>query len=229
MRLLRLGLIVGLLACGSSAVYGQASSEALIFKPWTKFCLKDQEADAKQVCFTGSAGQLVSGQPVIAAVLIEPETVGAKKLFRVTVPLGMQLAYGVRVTVDQGQPMRGSFVICFTNGCMSDYEANPETMTMLKKGLQLNMQAIDIGGGIFSMNLPLSGFAEAHEGPPTDPKIFQEQQKKLQEELKRRPRMTLRLSADLPPPPSPSVPAWQPPYLDAPIAEFSGASKLFPY
>jgi hypothetical protein len=29
-------------------------------------------------------------------------------------------------------------------------------------------------------------FNKAHTGPPTDPKVFEEQQKKLQEELQRR-------------------------------------------
>ena len=33
---------------------------------------------------------------------------------------------------------------------------------------------------------PLGDFAKAYDGPPTDPKVFEEQQKKLQEELQRR-------------------------------------------
>ncbi|MFX8573861.1 hypothetical protein ABTM22_20220, partial [Acinetobacter baumannii] len=45
----------------------------LIYAPWTKFCLKGQDANAKQVCFTGKDGRIESGQPVIAAVIIEPE------------------------------------------------------------------------------------------------------------------------------------------------------------
>src|ERR1700712_3832486 len=60
----------------------------LIYAPWTKFCLKGQDAGAKQVCFTGKAGRIQSGQPVIAAVIIEPEG-EPKKILRVTLPLGM--------------------------------------------------------------------------------------------------------------------------------------------
>jgi len=45
----------------------------LIYAPWTKFCLKGQDASAKQVCFTGKDGRIESGQPVVAAVVIEPE------------------------------------------------------------------------------------------------------------------------------------------------------------
>jgi hypothetical protein len=32
----------------------------------------------------------------------------------------------------------------------------------------------------------LSDFAKAYDGPPTDPKVFEETQKKLQEELQKR-------------------------------------------
>ena len=39
----------------------------LIYAPWTKFCLKGQDANAKQVCFTGKDGRIESGQPVAMA------------------------------------------------------------------------------------------------------------------------------------------------------------------
>ena len=61
----------------------------LIYAPWTKFCLKGQDAKAKQVCFTGKDGRIESGQPVIAAVIIEPEG-EPKKILRVTLPLGIR-------------------------------------------------------------------------------------------------------------------------------------------
>jgi hypothetical protein len=60
-----------------------AEQPQLIFSPWTKFCLKGQEATAKQVCFTGKDGRVESGMPVVAAVLIEPEN-EPKKILRVT-------------------------------------------------------------------------------------------------------------------------------------------------
>ena len=77
----------------------------LIYAPWTKFCLKGQDANAKQVCFTGKDGRIESGQPVIAAVIIEPEG-EPKKILRVTLPLGMQLVHGTRVIVDSNPPRR---------------------------------------------------------------------------------------------------------------------------
>jgi invasion protein IalB len=163
----------------------QGEQPQLIFSPWTKFCLKGQEANAKQVCFTGKDGRVESGMPVVAAVLIEPEN-DPKKVLRVTLPLGMSLQPGTRVIVDNGQPMTGPYVICFNNGCMADYEASGELIGKLKQGKGLVIQGINGAGQPISLVVPLSDFGKAYDGPPTDPKVFEEQQKKLQEELQRR-------------------------------------------
>jgi invasion protein IalB len=161
----------------------------LIYAPWTKFCLKGQGADAKQVCFTGKDGRIESGQPVIAAVIIEPEG-EPKKILRVTLPLGMQLVHGTRIIVDGNPPIQAPYVICFQNGCMSDYEATPELLANMKKGKNLVVQAINSNGAPLTLPLPLEetggSFAKAYDGPPTDPKVFEENQKKLQEELQKR-------------------------------------------
>jgi invasion protein IalB len=165
----------------------QAQPEApqLIFSPWTKFCLKGQEANAKQVCFTGKDGRVESGQPVVAAVLIEPDG-EPRKILRVTLPLGMSLQPGTRVIIDQGQPMTGPYVICFNNGCMADYEASDALISIMKKGQGLVVQGINGAGQPISLVLPLNDFARAYDGPPTDPAVFEKQQKQLQEELQRR-------------------------------------------
>jgi invasion protein IalB len=157
----------------------------LIYAPWTKFCLKGQDANAKQVCFTGKDGRIESGQPVVAAVIIEPEG-EPKKVLRVTLPLGMLLVHGTRIIVDNNPPAQSPYVICFQNGCMSDYEATPELIANLKKGQNLVIQAISSNNQPVTLPLPLGDFAKAYDGPPTDPKVFEETQKKLQEELQKR-------------------------------------------
>jgi len=122
---------------------------------------------------------------VIAAVIIEPEG-EPKKILRVTLPLGMQLVHGTRIIVDSNAPQQAPYVICFQNGCMSDYDVTPELIANLKKGQNLVVQAINSNGAPLTLPLPLAEFAKAYDGPPTDPKVFEETQKKLQEELQKR-------------------------------------------
>src|SRR3984885_8779393 len=174
-------------AAGTPPAGGQPPEQQvqLIYAPWTKFCLKGQDANAKQVCITGKDGRIESGQPVIAAVIIEPEG-ETKKILRVTLPLGMQLVHGTRVIIDSNPPAQSPYVICFQNGCMSDYELTAEMLANLKKGQNLVVQAINSNGAPLTLPLPLAEFAKAYDGPPTDPKVFEETQKKLQEELQKR-------------------------------------------
>jgi invasion protein IalB len=165
---------------------GDQQQIQLIYSPWTKFCHKGQEANAKQVCFTGKDARIESGMPVVAVVLIEPEG-EPKKFIRVTVPLGMQLKHGTRFIIDQDQPLQAPYVACLPNsGCMSEYEASADTVTKMKKGQGIVVQMIDLAGRPISLALPLADFAKAYDGPPTDPKAFEEQQKKLEEALRKR-------------------------------------------
>jgi invasion protein IalB len=173
-------------APAQAAAPAQNQQPQLMYSPWVKICNKNpQDTNAKPVCVTAKDGRLENGMPVAAVALIEPEG-DAKKLVRITVPLGMQLQHGTRMIVDQEQPMTAPYFMCFPNGCMADYEASAELVGKFKKGKQLTIQAINMNGTPISLPLPLVDFAKAHDGPPTDPKVFEAQQRKLQEELQKK-------------------------------------------
>jgi invasion protein IalB len=158
----------------------------VVYSPWTKFCGKDQnQAGAKEVCLTVKEARLETGQFLAGAALIEQEG-EQKKIFRITLPLGMQLPQGTRVIVDHDDPIGGRYIVCLPNGCMADFEVNPDFVGKLKKGQNIVLQGINLPGQAASYPIPLTDFAKANEGPPTDPKVFEEQQRKLQDELQRR-------------------------------------------
>ena len=169
----------------SQAPGGPVEMPQLIYSPWAKFCGKGQDPNAKQVCFTGKDARTEAGVPVVAAALIEPDG-EPKKIFRITLPSPLQLRFGTRLIIDQQQPLEAAFFTCFSNGCMADYEASGELIGTLKKGQGLVVQGINGAGQPISLVLPLADFAKAYDGPPTDPKVFEEQQKKLQDELQKR-------------------------------------------
>lgn len=172
-------------AAPAAPAAGDQQQIQLIYQPWAKYCMKGQDANAKEVCFIGKDGRIESGQTVVAAVIIEPKD-EPKKILRVTLPLGMALVQGTRIVVDTNAPQQQPFIACFQNGCMSDYEFTPEMVATMKKGTNLFVQAIQVNGSPVTLPLPLAEFAKAYDGPPTDPKVFEENQKKLQEELQKR-------------------------------------------
>ena len=156
----------------------------LMYSPWIKMCGKGPETNNKQVCVLTKDGRLENGMPVAVVQLFEPE--GEAKVLRITVPLGMQLAHGTRMFIDQGQPTQEPYKICFPVGCMSDYPVTDDMIAKMKKGQQIVLQAVNMQGTAISLPLPLNDFAKAYDGPPTDPKVVEEQQRKLQEELQKR-------------------------------------------
>ena len=165
----------------------QASTEQppIVYSPWTKFCGKDQNPQAKEVCLTVKEARLETGQFLAGAALIE-QAGEEKKLFRITLPLGMQLPQGTRMLLDKEEPMQGRYIVCLPNGCMADFDVNKDFVAKLKKGQQLVLQGINLPGQAASYMLPLAEFAKANEGPATDPKKFEEDQKKLQDELQKK-------------------------------------------
>jgi invasion protein IalB len=156
-----------------------------IYSSWVKLCSKGLDAQAKLLCITRKEARGEAGQPVMAAALIEPEG-GPKRLFRVTVPNQLRIQPGTRVIVDQQPSLAGPFFTCFTDGCLADYEATPDLIEKLKHGQTLTIQAINLSGAMMNFPMPLVDFAKVSEGPPTDPKVFEEQQKKLQDEIQKR-------------------------------------------
>jgi invasion protein IalB len=161
-----------------------AETPQLMYSPWMKVCGKGPDTNNKQVCVVTKDGRLENGMPVAIVQLFEPE--GDQKVLRVTVPLCMQIQHGTSLIIDQGQPAQQPYKICFPVGCMSDYPVTDEIMKQLKTGQQITIQAINMQGTPISLPLPLVDFAKAYDGPATDPKAFEEQQRKLQEELQKK-------------------------------------------
>jgi invasion protein IalB len=167
-----------------------ATQPQLIFSPWVKLCNKDPDPKAKRVCVTVKDGRVESGLLVVSVAIIEMDG-EPKKLLRMSLPYGVALQHGTRLIVDQGTPHTAPFVTCLPpvvppGGCISDYEATPELIKEMKKAQVVTVQAIHMNGQAMSPQLDLKDFAKAYDGPPTDPKVFEAQQKKLQEELQKR-------------------------------------------
>lgn len=170
-----------------------AAAAQFVFSPWTKICGKDSPpANSKVVCLIVKEARvkearLEIGAFAASAALVESED-EPKRILRVILPLGMQIQPGTRVFIDQGPAAQRPYLICFANGCMADYEADAVMVAKLARGQELVIQAIDSSGQPVTVKLPLIDFAKAYEGPPIDPKVLEERQKRLQEEVQGPPK-----------------------------------------
>jgi invasion protein IalB len=152
-----------------------ALEQHLVFSPWTKVCQNSEKGDAQRlVCFTSENGRTDSGTSFVAAVLIDTGSSDTEKILRITLPLGVRLADGTWIAVDQDQPMTAPYIICITLGCVADYQASNGLIDKLRAGKYLVIKAVNGEGQLVSFVLPLFDFSKAYDGPPTYRKILED-------------------------------------------------------
>ncbi|WP_232629800.1 invasion associated locus B family protein [Methylobacterium sp. Leaf118] len=156
---------------------------------WTKVCGKDN-ASGTDVCYTTRDFVSDSGQPVLAVALYDMKNAQAKqevKVARFLLPLGLMLAPGIRFSIDGKEASAGKFAVCFPNGCFAEIPAvTPEQLALFKKGTTLNVSVQNQTQREVVFAVPLAGFGKAFDGPAIDPKVLEDQQKKLQAEMEKR-------------------------------------------
>jgi invasion protein IalB len=169
-------VLAGLVA--PSAHAEETNLLGLIYSPWTKFCLAE-------TCFVGSEGRSVPDcTPIVSVVLIE-RLGEAKKTLSVTLPR-VNAERGVRIIVDQDQPIERPYAGCSVRECRAEYEAGAELVANLKHGRILALETVDKANSPISVAIPLVGFADAYDGAPQEPKVIEMTHEKLQAEIKER-------------------------------------------
>ncbi|MBQ0820742.1 invasion associated locus B family protein [Microvirga terrae] len=152
---------------------------------WTKVCGKDQNTST-EICYTTRDFVSDQGQPVLALAVYDVKGQQPQKVVRFVMPLGLLLQPGLRFAVDQGQATPGRYVMCLPNGCFAEAQVKDDFIAAIKKGNALNVSVQNQMGREITFAVPAAGFGKAFDGPPIDPKVLEEQQKKLQEELQKK-------------------------------------------
>jgi invasion protein IalB len=183
---------------------------------WTKVCGRDQAAN-KDICYTTRDFSAKAGEPPVLALAIYDIKGDDTRIVRLLVPVGLMLRPGFRFAIDKGATLEGSFEICFPNGCFAEAKVKGPTIDQIKKGSVLSVAVKNHVNNEITFAIPVAGFGRAFDGPAIDPKVLEEQQKKLQEELQKRAeeeRKRLEATkpdATKPAAPTPSAPATAPP------------------
>jgi invasion protein IalB len=152
---------------------------------WTKVCGRDQSAN-KDICYTTRDFSAQAGQPPVLALAIYDIKGDDTRILRLLMPVGLMLRPGFRFAVDKGPAQQGAFEICFPNGCFAEAKINGALVDQIKKAATLSVAVKRQDTNEVTFMIPLAGFGKAFDGPPIDPKVLEEQQKKLQEELQKR-------------------------------------------
>ena len=154
---------------------------------WTKVCGQDP-ATKRETCYTTRDFVAENDTPVLAVAVYETKGEGTKveRQVRYLLPLTFLLQPGTRTSIDGGQPVAGRYTICVQNGCFAEFTAADAFFAKMKTGTNLVIQVQNQAAREVSFNMPLAGFAKGIEGAPVDPRVLEEAQKKLQEEMQRK-------------------------------------------
>lgn len=82
------------------------------------------------------------------------------------VPQGANLQPGVKVTIDQGQPIQFPFTWCLTNICIAADVVKPGLIAELESGKTLKLELTDLNASSAALTLSLDQFAAACKGAP---------------------------------------------------------------
>jgi invasion protein IalB len=157
----------------TSANAEEANLSALIYSPWTKFCLKES-------CFVGRDGHSDPDCGSVVSVVLITRSKDLKTTLLVTLPDRVNTERGVHIVIDQAQTIERPFVSCRANGCMAEYEAGRELIDQLKHGRDLKLEALDKANSPIAVTIPLVDFADAYDGEPQEQMVFEMTTKKSQ-------------------------------------------------
>ena len=186
-------------AAAAAAPAASAAAPAGNQSSWVKLCDKVTTAGKdkdgkdtkteKNVCATfHDTIDANSGMTVVSAAVREVEG-QPKPDVQVTVPLGMIIPAGARVSVlttEQSDKLKKGeeidvksvkqvdlkFTACLPNGCTAELEAPDDVLAQMKTGGALLVRSVYVSGQPFSVPVPLAGFDKAFTGKAVDNDVY---------------------------------------------------------
>ena len=140
---------------------GQPAPRSQVFGDWTTICRARPEGGENCVM-----GQTVTNQsegearPIMEVVVGRLQDGGGFGM-RITLPLGITLAGGATVGVDQNNPDQYAFQRCIPTGCQIDILLDEARVAQLQRGAQGSITFRDFSGQPVTLPFSLSGFTAA--------------------------------------------------------------------
>lgn len=183
-------MVAALIGVGAGAGFAQtAPAEGLdASAKWLKICSQPGEG-AETLCVVARERRATNGQP-IAAVQIREQA--DKKILVLAVPPAMLLRPGVQIKIDQSEPVRAAYSICYPNFCFAEAAIKDDYVASMKRGNTIALTSLNQQAKPVTIEISLSGFTAAYDGEPLDPEEIKAAQQQLQEELKKRAEDTRR-------------------------------------
>lgn len=145
---------------------------------WFKACSKQQDVD---ICNVQNITLADTGQLITGVSLIEIKGKVNRRVFQVAVPTGRMVPPGIGLQIDGGKTQKIDYMICFPDRCVAETPLTDALVSSLKKGSKLTLTSINFQNQPNPIDIKLTGFTGAYDGPPLQQSDLAEREKKLKE------------------------------------------------
>ena len=134
---------------------------------WRKVAVPNPEDASAPILLVSQEARDQNNVPIAeVTIVIEP---GKDKRMLIVVPQGFLLPPGVRLQVDQNEPLPGQYITCMSNTCQAEAKITDDFVTQMKRGANLVVAVATLPEGQGrGVGLSLKGFTAAYDGEPLD-------------------------------------------------------------
>jgi invasion protein IalB len=149
---------------------GAATDEAT----WVKLCMKNEQTANKQVCLVNHEGlDPNTGMVLVAAAVRSIEGEDKQHLLvRLTTANSLVMPAGVEIKIDDGEPIKLQYAVCFPTGCQVQMELTKDMFDKMRKAM--------------AFPVPLTGFGKTFDGPPVENAKYEEARRLIMEKFRQR-------------------------------------------
>ena len=156
--------------------------------PWIKLCVKNEQTQNKKVCLIRHEGLEPNTGMALVTVMVR-QTEGEEKqqlMIMMHTFEGLVIPAGIQMKIDENEPVKLPFVVCFPSGCQVQTDLTKEMLEGIRKGKKMAVMGVNVQQKGVGFPIPLNGFSKAYDGPPVDNQKYEEQRRKLMEMFRKR-------------------------------------------
>jgi invasion protein IalB len=173
---------------GNAAAKTAGNAGAPAGDPWIKLCVNNEQTNNKQVCLTRHEGLEPNTGMALVTVMVR-QTEGEEKqqlMIMMHTFEGLVIPAGMQMKIDDNEPVKLQYVVCFPNACQVQTELTPQLLENLRKGKKMAVLAMNVQQKATGFPIPLDGFSKAYDGPPIDTKKYEESRRQMMEYFRKR-------------------------------------------
>ena len=159
-----LWLVATACAANTATAGNDPRATQLTYQPWAKSCISG-------TCFVGSGARgACHPSGGVLSVIVDDKSLSLSAHLAAKQPL----EGAVSIRIDQGDPILIAQPKCVATSCGSRFNIDSEFVERLKLARTIAIEATDASHAKIGISLSLAGFAEAFDGPGTEPKVREE-------------------------------------------------------